>query len=341
MPGNPTVIFPEAQKAVIEDLEIPVPAAGELLIRTRKTLISTGTEVTIYSGKFPQGSAWARYGRFPFKPSYSNAGVVVEVGVGVDPSWKGKRVANTGKHAAYVTLPATITDKARVFEIPASVSDEVATFHHLAANTVMNGVRRGQIQWGHCVIVYGLGILGQLAVRFAASSGARPVIAVDVAEPRLELLPRSPHIVPVNPARQDLAKIVAEATQGRKADLIYEVTGNPDLIPREFEHLTFAGTFVVLSSPRGPTSFDFHDLCNAPSFTIIGAHGKSCPEVETPSNPWTKTRNGELLFRLLDTGELDLKPLISHREPCAKAPEMFAMLLEDRSRAMGVVLDWA
>lgn len=125
------------------------------------------------------------------------------------------------------------------------------------------------------------------------------------------------------------------------ADVVFEVTGNPDIIPKEFEALRPQGRMVLLSSPTGPTaSFDFHDLCNSPSYSIIGAHNGSHPDNATPYNQWTQHRHAELFFDYLADGELELAPLISHRAPYAKAPELYAMLLEDRSRAMGVILEW-
>ena len=47
---NPTVVFTEPRTAVVEERDIPSPGPGHLLVRTRRTLISTGTELTIAGG---------------------------------------------------------------------------------------------------------------------------------------------------------------------------------------------------------------------------------------------------------------------------------------------------
>jgi len=306
-----------------------------MLVQTHRTLISTGTELTILSGEFPPGSRWADYGKFPFVPGYDHIGVVVEAGPNVDPSWLGRKVASYASHAAYVTLrPESVRP------VRADISDEEASFFTLA-EIVMNGVRRGAVCWGEAVVVYGLGLLGQLTARFCHLAGARPVIGVDVSEKRLGLLPQAPGMRGVNPASENLVDIVRELTNKRMADVVFEVTGNPDLIPQEFEALKRQGRLVVLSSPRGPTmSFDFHDLCNSPSYTIIGAHNSSHPAVETPYHPWTQKRHAELFFNLVADGELDVKSLISHRASYTEAPRLYQMLLEDRTQAMGVILEW-
>jgi threonine dehydrogenase-like Zn-dependent dehydrogenase len=219
------------------------------------------------------------------------------------------------------------------------VADEDATFFNLGC-TVMNGVRRSGVGWGDCAVVYGTGILGQLAVRFLRLCGARPVVAVDVSDARLKMLPDDPGVIAVSPQQDDVLETVERATRGRMADFVFEVTGNQSLIPEEFKPLRRQGRFVMLSSPRGATEFDFHDLCNAPSYTIIGTHVGSHPKHGELDMPWTVKRNTELLLDLVGDGEMDVGGLITHRSPYTEAEGLYNMLLTDRSQAMGVVLEW-
>ena len=205
----------------------------------------------------------------------------------------------------------------------------------------MNSVRRSGLFFGESVVIYGAGLLGLLTTEFCRLGGARPIIVVDIADKRLDLLPKDKAVIPVNPKQQDVSAVVEKATKGRQADLVFEVTGNPDLIPEQAALLRKMGRFLLLSSPWGKTLFDFHDLCNSRSVTIIGTHNSSHPAFETNNNPWTKARDCELFFDLLVDGILDMKPLISHNEPYTKAVELYQMLLEDRSQAMGVILQWA
>lgn len=333
--SNPTIVFTQPYKVVIKDRPKPSPKDGELLIKTQCTLISTGTELTILGGEFPPDSAWARYGKFPFVPGYNNIGEVIDVGPGVNQDWMGRRVATYGAHALYVTANAQAA-----LPVHPDLPDEHAVFFTIA-DIAMNGVRRAGMQWGEAVVVYGVGLVGQLTVRFCRLCGARPVVAVDVADSRLERLPSDAAIIPANPQREDVISAVEKATKHRMADVVFEVTGNPELIPTELRALRQQGRFVVLSGPRGETRFDFHDLCNSPSFTIIGAHSSSHPQHGTLDNPWTKLRHWELFFDLVATGELAIDPLISHRESYTEACRIYQMLLQDRSQAMGVVLEWS
>ena len=194
---------------------------------------------------------------------------------------------------------------------------------------------------GEAVVVYGLGIIGQYVCQLARLDGARPVIGVDLAPLRRGFAENLGGCdLVLDGAADDIPQQVEAATRGRMADCVFEVTGVADLIPREMDLLHKMGRIVILSSPRGKTSFDFHDYCNAPSLTIIGAHNGSHPQVETYYNQWTPHRNTELLFDLIAAGEVRVGELITHRYPWREAPAAYQMLMEDRSQAGAVILDW-
>ena len=331
---NPTIVFTSPKVVEIEERAKPVPKEGQVLIKTSKTLISTGTELTILGADYPPGSVWESYGRLPFDPGYDNVGIVIETGAGVDRNVIGRRVGSWGNHARYVACNA---NELRFAD--QKITDEEVAFFAIA-EIVMNGIRRARLNWGEAVVVYGMGLLGQFTVQFCRVGGARPIVAVDVSERRLALLPKTFAVIPVNSGKNDVVVAVKEATRGRMADVVFEVTGSAQLIPREFEALHNQGRFVLLSSPHGKTSFDFHDLCNRPSHTIIGAHNWSHPAQGTPDYPWTMLRHSELFFDLTAEKALDATSLITHRAHYSEAPRLYKMLLQDRTNALGVILDW-
>ena len=110
------------------------------------------------------------------------------------------------------------------------------------------------------------------------------MFAVDVAKPRLSLLPKGPTVVALHALECDIRARVRDANHGRRVDVTFGVTGYPKLIADEFKVLWRQGRFIVLSITRSPTPSDFHDLSNAPSFTIIGTHEMPAPAVPTPDS---------------------------------------------------------
>lgn len=331
-----TVTFVGKNRVEIREHDVPALQPNQYLVETRHSLISTGTELAMLMQDFPEGSNWSRLATFPRSAGYANTGVVRDVGNGVDRAWLGRRVLTRAPHTQYaVVTPSN--------EYPLPIPEGVATVDAslaIMARIGMNGIRRGSLTWGEHVVVYGMGLIGQMVARFCAIAGARRVFAVDLSALRLGKLPVHPAIVPVNAAGEDVVEVVREHTEGRLADVAFELTGVASLIPDELKALRKQGRFVITSSPRGKTLFDFHDLCNGPSYTIIGSHNGSAPAVETPANPWTQRRHLELYYDYVTQGQLSTEGLVSHCVSYTEAAAMYQMLIEDRSQAMGVVLQW-
>jgi len=334
MPTNPTVVFAGPRQVVVEDRPIAQPGPGEVLIRTHCSLISIGTELSILEGDTPTGEVWQRLRRYPALPGYDNVGTVVEVGEGVEQDWLGRRVASWGRHGGYVTVGVE-----RCWPVTRDVSDAESTFLVLG-QIALNGLRRSGLCFGESAAVYGLGIIGQLTVQLCRFAGARPVFGIDASRDRVARLAQATGVTGICTAEEDPAEQIVDATRGRMADVVFELTGNGEILPDEVAVLRGQGRFVIVSSPRSPTQFDFHDLCNAPSLTIIGAHNSSHPAHATPADPWTMSRHAELFFDLVADGELAVRPLISDRADVADAPEVYERLMADRTQTMGVILRW-
>jgi len=336
MRNNPGIVFPEAKKAVIEELDIPHPGDGEVLIKSGCTMVSTGTEMTAFTGEYPPGSVWEKYFKFPYYPGYNNIGTVVETGNGADRKLLGGKFATWGRHAAY-----SVQKVENLYPVTREIPDEHAVFFTIA-QIVMNGIRRSHVQWGESVAVYGLGLLGQFTTIFARLCGARPVFAADVSDYRLNVLPEDSGIIKINTGSGgNTGEIIKAHNRGNLADAVFEVTGNAGLIPAEFAALRPQGRFVILSSPREKTLFDFHDLCNNPSYTIIGAHNFSHPAAASPDNPWTMHRHVEMFFDLVADKEIDVGRMISRKVDYTRAAEIYGDLLADRSKDMGIIIDWS
>lgn len=328
MDENVAVTFPAPREVSIGRVDRPTPDAGEVVVRTTRTLISTGTELALLTDR-------AQYTSLPVDaPGYAHVGRIVDRGDGVDARWREVRVATHGPHRRYVCV-----DVEDATPIPETVTDEAATFHALAA-IAMNGVRRGRVTWGESAAVYGLGLVGQLAARNCRAAGAEHVIGMDPAADRRSYLPDRPGVSAIDPHAESVTDRVRAATGGRLADAVFEVTGNASAIEEQVAALADAGRFVILGSPRGVEPYDFYHDCHRPGYEIIGAHARTHPDVPTPANPWTRSRHRELFFSLLSQERLGVAELISHRASYADAPAMYDLLLEDRTRALGVVLDW-
>ena len=225
------VVFRRRRAAEVEEYDVLPPREGEVLIQTMKTLISPGTELTLLSGDYPPNSYWATYGKLPFVAGYSNVGKIIKIGTRVEGLKEGDLVASRGPHAQYVTVNLT-SPAPDVVKVPDGLGQEEATFHTLAA-TVMNSVRLAHVSMGDATVVMGTGILGQFAAMFSRVCGSLPVIAVDPSRSRLEKAETSGATELIDPTSKPLQDEVSRITKARLADVVFEVTGIPDLISAE------------------------------------------------------------------------------------------------------------
>lgn len=333
--ANPTVVLQAPGRVEIAERPMPTPKEEEVLIETDRTLISTGTELTVFSGDFPDDSHWQSYASYPTESGYMNLGHIVQTGPEVKDFEPGDRVASFAKHAKYVC-----PRQGECYHVPSNVPNERAQFF-AAAVTVMHAVRRGQVDWGETAAVFGLGLLGQLAVRVLRFVGARPVVGLNRSPSRIKMLPDQPGVLGLSTAKDDWLDTFREHADGNLADVVVEVTGNADSLVDQLSALRRQGRFVILGCPQGPTTFDFHDNCNWPSYEIIGSHISSHPTVETPQMLWTQARHAQLFFDIAtEPAMADLDDLVTTERRYNEASKAFRDLYKRRTDDVSIVLQW-
>src|SRR5262245_2701770 len=108
----------EPFKTGVREVDVPDPAANQILVQCSWSAISAGSEIAGYTGthqwlKDPSLPDW----KFPFRPGYSAAGTVVAVGSEVKGVQPGDRVSYPGNHASHELL--TIGhERGRVWKLP-------------------------------------------------------------------------------------------------------------------------------------------------------------------------------------------------------------------------------
>src|SRR5690242_8425647 len=115
------ILFTGINQVVVDRVPVPEPGPEEVLVRARRSLISTGTEGIALARLFDPGTHWDRYVTDPFAPGYSMMGKVVAIGDAVTEFQPGDRVAVRRPHAQYVVAPG-----ARTVRVPDAVSDDAA-----------------------------------------------------------------------------------------------------------------------------------------------------------------------------------------------------------------------
>ena len=350
----------------------PAPSGqpGALVIRTRSSLISTGTERMLVEfgrsgliGKARQQPEKVREvlrkarndGILdtieavrskldqPLPLGYCNVGVVEEVGAGVSSFSVGDRVVSNGPHAEVVRVPQNLCAK-----VPDSVTDEAAAFT-VAGAIAMQGVRLVAPTIGENFVVMGLGLLGLLSVQILRANGCR-VLGVD-PDPRKVEIARALGAEVVDAEAFEAAESVATRfSRGRGVDgvLITASTESNEPVRQAARMCRKRGRIVLV----GVTGLDLERsefFQKELTFQVSCSYGpgRYDPEYETHGHDypvgyvrWTEQRNFEAFLDLLAEGKVVVEPLISHRFELDDAPEAYDLLATGREPYLGMLLKY-
>ncbi len=356
--------------------EVPEPLckAGGLVVRNMASMISPGTEkMMIEMGKKSLlgkararpdlvRQAWAKAQKEgflsvfkeamnrldePVPLGYSAAGLVVEVGQGVQGYKPGDRVAAAGagfaSHAEMIWVPENLC-----VPIPEGVDFEDAALVMLGG-IALHGVREAALTLGERAVVIGLGLLGLLSVQFLKSQGCR-VAGVDLDPQKGRLAKELGADLVLLAGQDNIEEAIANFTGGLGADAVVITAASKDnrpiqlaeAIARERARLVMVGVaelsltrkafwdkelVFTVSKAAGPGSL-------AP---LYEAKGFDYPIAQVR---WTERRNLEVFLDLIAQGRVQVKQLITHRFPIDKALQAYDLLLKNLEPYIGVVLTY-
>jgi predicted dehydrogenase/threonine dehydrogenase-like Zn-dependent dehydrogenase len=349
---------------------VPAPARGpaDLLVATRASLISAGTERALVElgRKSLAGKARARpdlvrkvletareegvaatarkvRGRLeePNALGYSSCGVVLEAPDG-SPAGPGELVACAGaglaSHAEIVAVPRTLCAR-----VPENVPPEDAAYATVAA-IALHGVRLTELKLGEVAVVIGLGLVGQLTLELVTAAGG-VALGLDPDEGRVELARAAGSW-----AATDVADLVEEGhrrTAGRGADAALVTAASRSAQPlttavaaaRERARICIVGD-VPVEVPRNDLFAKELSLVVSRSYgpgRYDPVHEELGQDYPAAYVRWTEGRNLEEVLRLMSTGALRPSRLTTHSFDLADGPAAYE-LLESDEPSLGILL---
>ena len=353
----------------LAEVPVPAPAAKHLLVESRASVVSAGTERMLVDfgragllekarkqpdkvrqvldkvrtdGIGPTMKAVRSKLDQPIPLGYCNAGVVRSVGEGVGGFSPGDRVVTNGSHAEYVRVPWTLAAR-----VPDGVPFEAAAFTPLAA-IGLQGLRLARPTLGETVVVYGLGLIGLLTAQLARAHGCR-VVGIDRLEERLELA-EGFGVVPVRAGPEvDVAAAVRSQTGGVGADavlLTLAATSNEPV--RIAADMSRKRGRIVLVGVTGlelrredfyQKELSFQVSCSYGPGRYDPQHEEGAVDYPLPFVRWTEARNFSAVLQLMDEGRVDPLPLVSHRIPFQDATRAYDIITGDEP-GLGIVLEY-
>lgn len=359
------------KSGVLEVIDVPCPAVspGHLLIRTRRSLISAGTERSVV--EFGQASLASKVRQNPERVrrvldkiksegllptlelvfakldepmplGYSNVGQVLEVGTGVEGFQVGDRVLSNGRHAEIVNKPINLCAA-----IPPEVDDESATFTVVGA-IGLEGIRLLAPQIGERVAVFGLGLIGLLAVQMLRSAGC-DVLGIDLDPERLSLARTFGATTADVASGVDPVAAGMAFSRGHGVDgvLITASAKNDRIVHQAAQMSRKRGRIVLVGMVNLDLDrADFYEKELSFQVSCSYGPGRYDPVYEEqgvdyplPFVRWTEQRNLEAVLGLLASGRLNVEPLITAQVPQAEADRAYDLVTNDR-RQIGVILTY-
>ena len=361
-------------QVVVEDVPAPQVEPGTVLVRVKYSSISAGTEMSglksasqplwkralknpkavksamemaatrglthtrdVIQGKLAEGNP----------TGYSAAGIVLEVGDGVDAIQPGDRVACAGAqcahHAEIICVPKNLTAVIpKDISLPASSTVTLGTI-------ALQGVRRAQPTLGETFAVIGLGILGQLTTQMLKANGCR-VIGADLDASRIELAKSLGMEFSLPQEDNGNLEHILRITDGAGVDGVIVTAASPsdEVISNAFRMCRKKGRVVLvgdvgLNLKRGdifPKELDFF-------ISTSYGPGRYDPQYEEKGFDypigyvrWTENRNMKEYLNLISKGSVDVEPLIHSSFKISQASTAYETLKQDKEKPMIVLLSY-
>jgi NADPH2:quinone reductase len=299
----------EPRKALrLGDVEPPQPGPGQLLVRVVASALNF-PDVLLCLGTYQLRPP------LPFTPGMELCGEVAGLGEGVTEWAVGDRVLGNpvlphGAFAEYVLM-----DRADVFRVPASLSDEAAASLHIAYQTAwMSLHRRAALRSGETLLVHaGAGGVGSAAVQVGKAAGARVIAVVGGAEKADAAAKLGADLV-IDRRSQDFIPVVKEATGGRGADVVFDPVGG-DAYTGSTKCVAFEGRILVVGFAGGTVPSPALNHALVKNYSIVGVHWG----LYRQKDPARVAAVHEELVALADSGAI--APLIGGRLTMDEVPD--------------------
>ncbi|WP_052886244.1 alcohol dehydrogenase catalytic domain-containing protein [Thermoproteus uzoniensis] len=247
----------------IEEVPRPSPGPGEVLVRVKAAGVCH-TELHFLDGIL-------NLGVMPITLGHEIAGVVEEVGPGVDDPKPGDRVIvyyyvgcgrcrhclrgeenlcenpkaeygfiTDGGYAEYVKVPAR-----NAVKLPDNIPFEQAAPIGCSVTTAIHATKRARPEMGEYVAVYGVGAVGFALIQYNKLIGAK-VIAIGRSERKLALARELGADYVINARSEDVVRKALEITGGRGVDVVYELVGVKETMDNSLKMLAKRGRLVLI-----------------------------------------------------------------------------------------------
>ncbi len=295
------------ESLVLEEVEPPRPGKGQVVISVRAAGLNF-PDTLFLAGKYQIKPP------LPFSPGIEVAGVVKEIGEGVDTVRVGDRVIALVDYGGFAEM--VLTEATQLFAMPKEMDFPLASALVVAYGTSYYALKdRGHLQPGETLLVLGAGGgVGLSAIELGKVMGAR-VIAAASTEEKLALCKQQGADELINYATQDLRERVKELTNGNGVDVIYDPVGG-NYSEAALRSMAWGGRFLVIGFTTGDIARIPLNLVLLKSCSIVGVFFWASLTIHEPALHQEHVRQ---LCSWWQAGKI--KPLIGATYPLHRATD--------------------
>ena len=308
---------------VVEEAPIPTYGARDVLVQSRVSLISRGSEIL---RRYMHDEAIdARI------MGYSVAGIVSAAGDEAAAHFaQGVRVAAVLPHAEFVVGSIDAMEGTQLWPVPETISFEQISFVPLVTGAV-TWATISEIQAGDSVVVMGQGLVGNLVMQAVQAYQPGQLIAVDALPSRLAVATAVGADVTINAADEDPVARVQELTDGRGAQVVIDCVGGRAGL-RSFaqaqDMVADGGTLHLIALYHGEAlPLDAQKIQRR---RLIGGYYQAAPRPDMVQRA----------VKMVADGAIQVEPLITHRFHFSAAKAAYDLLYDRPQEALGVLLQW-
>jgi NADPH2:quinone reductase len=290
------------ESLVVEEVESPAPGPGQVVISVKAAGVNF-PDTLIIQGKYQFQPP------LPFSPGSEVAGIIKEVGTGVESVKIGDRVMASSAFGGFAEEFVANADA--LIPLPAGIDFDVASAFALTYGTSLHALKdRANLQPGERLLVLGAGLA---SIEIGTLLGAQ-VIAAASTEEKLAVCRQYGASEVINYSEQDLKERIKELTRGQGVDVVVDPVGG-DYSEAALRGMAWNGRFLVIgftagSIPRVPLNLPLLKGCS-----IVGVFWGSF----VARNPQQSQANFQQLLGWLQEGKL--RPHISARYPLEQAAD--------------------
>ncbi|MEM9701254.1 MAG: galactitol-1-phosphate 5-dehydrogenase [Planctomycetota bacterium] len=223
-----------------------------------------------------------------------------------------------GAFAEYVSVPAHIS-----FKLPDGLPFEHAAMIE-AVSVAVHAVARTPVELGDTAVVVGCGMIGLLTIQAAKLAGCTKIIAVDLDQTRLARAETLGADILLKGDEADVPAEVQRSTNGRGADVAFEVVGAPPTVATAIESVRKGGAVTLVGNLAPKVEFPLQAVVTRE----LSLFGTCASSGEYPT-----------CIDLLARGAIRVADLITAKAPLEEGAEWFGRLYDGEPGAMKVILD--